>query len=74
MYESKAKTTTIKVSSRASVKIRDNFFTVEYCEERTIPDVEGVNLEAEREFLWSEANKQVDDQIEEIEKIMRNPK
>lgn len=74
MYEPKAKTTTIKVSSRASVKIRDQYYTVEYTEERTIPDIEGINIEAEREFLWSEANKQVDDQIEEIEKIMRNPK
>lgn len=66
MYEPKAKTTTIKVSSRASVKIRDNFFTVEYCEERTIPDIEGVNIDAERDFLWNDCNKQVDDQIEQI--------
>ena len=71
MYESKARTTTIKVSSRASVKIFDSFFTLEYCEERSIPDIDGINLDAEREFLWDEANKQVDDQIEQIEKIMK---
>lgn len=70
-YEIKAKTTTIKATSRASVKVRDNFFTVEYCEERTIPDTEGVNLSIEREMLWNTVNSECDSQIDEIVKTFR---
>ena len=46
-YESKAQIKTIKATSRASVKVRDSYYTVEYCEERIIPDVEGVDINAE---------------------------
>ena len=66
MYEQKAVTTTIRATSRASVKIRDNFYTLEYCEERVIPDVEGVDLEAEKRVLWDAVNSEVDKQIEDI--------
>ena len=66
MYEPKAKTTTIKVSSRASVKIRDNFFTVEYSEERIIPDIDDVNIESERAILWDVVNAECDTQVQEI--------
>lgn len=65
-YVSQAKTTTIKATSRASVKIRDNFFTVEYSEERVIPDIEGVNIEAERAILWDVVNTECDNQVQEI--------
>ncbi len=65
-YESKAITTQIRATSRASVKVRDNFYTVEYSEERTIPDVEGVNLEEERKALWDCVNNECDNQIEDI--------
>ena len=49
-YESKAATTQIRATSRASVKVRESFYTVEYCEERTIPDIDGVNLEEEKKY------------------------
>jgi len=62
-YESKAVTTTIRATSRASVKIRDNYFTMEYCEERVIPEVEGVDLEQERAILWDLVNNEVDNQV-----------
>ena len=65
-YQSKAITTQIRATSRASVKVRDNFYTVEYSEERTIPDVEGVNLEEERKALWDCVNAECDNQIEDI--------
>jgi len=61
-----AKTTTIRATSRASVKVRDNYFTVEYSEERVIPDVEGVDLEKERQELWDTVNNECDNQILEI--------
>ena len=67
-YTNKAITTQIRATSRASVKVRDNYYTVEYSEERTIPDVEGVNLEEEKKLLWDAVNTEVDNQIEEIVK------
>lgn len=65
-YEQKAVTTTIKALSRASVKIRDNFYTIEYCEERVIPDLQDVDLESEKQLLWDTVNGEVDAQIEDI--------
>ena len=44
-YESKAITTQIRATSRVSAKIGDDFYTLEFSEERTIPDVEGVDLQ-----------------------------
>ena len=70
-YESKAKITTIAATSRASVKIRDNYFTVEYHEERVIPDVEGVNIEQERRILWDVVNAECDTQIDDISKTFK---
>lgn len=72
MYEQKAITTTIRATSRASVKIRDNFYTLEYCEERTIPDVEGVDLEAEKRLLWNDVNGECDRQIEDTYNAVKN--
>ena len=65
-YEPKAKVTVIRATSRASVKVRDNFYTVEYSEERAIPDIEGVNLEAEKQALWETVNYECDNQIHDI--------
>lgn len=64
-YTSKAITTQIKATSRVSVKIRENFYTLEYTEERTVPQVEGVDLEKERELLWDKVNSEVDVAMEE---------
>ena len=58
------KITTIRATSRASVKIRDSFYTVEYCEERLMED--GDDVEEERAKLWDTCNAQVDHQIEDI--------
>ncbi len=71
-YVSKAITTQIKATSRVSTKIRDEFYTMEYTEERTIPQVDGVDLEKERKLLWDLVNSEVDnamnDTIDFIEK------
>lgn len=63
-YESKATTTSIAISSRASVKVGDNFYTIEYHEERSIP--EDANVEEERKILWDVCNNECDFQIQEI--------
>lgn len=73
-YTSKAITTQIRATSRASTKIKDNYYTVEYTEERTIPQIEGVDLEKEREILWDCVNNEVDNQIADIVKAFAKQK
>lgn len=60
-----AKTTSIRATSRASVKVGDSFYTVEYCEERAV-DEEIDDLKEERADLWNTCNAEVDAQIEDI--------
>lgn len=64
-YESVATTSVIAATSRASVKIKDNFYTVEYHEERIIPDT-GVDLVEERKLLWDTVNAECDAQVTDI--------
>jgi hypothetical protein len=66
MYESKATVTKISATSRVAIKIRDNFYTVEYSEERSIPDVGGVDIEQERLALFDACNVVVDAQCNDI--------
>ena len=70
-YVSKAVTTKIAISSRASVKVRESYYTVEYTEERAISDVTGVDIDQERKLLWDTCNGEVDNQIEDILKNMK---
>jgi len=65
-YEIKGTTTTIRATSRVAIKRGDNYFTVEHMEERSIPDVDGIDMNAERHDLWNVVNGIVDDQIDEI--------
>lgn len=61
---SKAITTSIKATSRVAIKIKDNFYTVEFTEERVTPT--DCDIEEERAALWDAVNKSVDDQCAEI--------
>lgn len=72
MYEPKAITKTISATSRASVKIRESFYTLEYSEERVIPDIEGIDLDAERRALWDTCNIEVDNQIRDVIEANKN--
>ena len=65
-----ARTTTIKASSRASVKVGDSYYTVEWTEERSIDETDDV--EEERANLWECCNTEVDNQIEDILKTFRS--
>ena len=65
-YEPKAIINKISATSRASIKVRDNFFTVEYSEERIIPDIDGINIIEERNALWDTVNAECDAQISAI--------
>ena len=66
---SKAVTTSIKATSRVAVKIKDNFYTVEFSEERSVP--EDADMDEERAELWDAVNSTVDDQCEQILKTFR---
>ena len=65
-YKVKAKTKTITATSRASIKVGDSFYTLEFTEERTIPQTSNVNITIEKDMLWNEVNSQVDKQIEDV--------
>ena len=65
-YTSKAIVTKISATSRVAIKVRDNFYTVEYSEERAVPDVEGIDIEAERVALFDAVNAIVDAQADDI--------
>jgi len=73
-YTSKAITTQIKATSRVSAKIGDDFYTLEFSEERTIPDIEGVNLDEERNKLWDDVNYSVDIQLQDTIKSVLESK
>ena len=62
----KAITTKITATSRVAIKLKDNYYTVEYSEERSVPEFENVNMEEEREALFNDVNTIVDNQCEEI--------
>ena len=68
-YQSLGVTTSIAVTSRASVKVSDNYYTIEYHEERQIPDLPEVDIVKERKLLWDDCNTEVDNQIEDIIKM-----
>lgn len=70
-YKSQAVVTSIKFTSRASVKVGDSFYTVEACEERTIPDGIEVDIAKERESLWDCVNTECDNQIQDILKTFK---
>jgi hypothetical protein len=64
---------TIKFTSRASVKIKDSYYTFEATIERTVP--EGIDDEGYDNFkhdLWNEVNGEVDTQIIEITDFLKS--
>ena len=65
-YVPKAKPKIIKFISRASIKIKDSFYTMEYGEERQIDNFDEVNIDLEKQALIDDCNKVVDDQLQEI--------
>lgn len=65
-----ARTTTIRATNRMSLKIKDNFFTVEWCEERTLPeDVTNEELADERKKLWDICVRECENQVQEIVRV-----
>ena len=71
-YTPKATTTKIIATSRMSIRVKDNYFTIEFSEERSIPDTEGVDIAKEREALWDTVNAEVDNQASVIYDTFNN--
>ena len=70
-YKPQAETSTIKFTSRAAIKAKDNYFTIEATEERNVfPDMEGLDLEKEWEALCNSVNSIVDKQVDDIYEYM----
>ena len=68
---SKFSTTSIRLTSRASVRIGESYFTFEACEEKQCdPEISSTLTEEEiaeeRAKLWDLVNSEVDNQIAEI--------
>lgn len=70
-YKSKANTVSIRFTSRASIKVGDNFYTVEACEERAIPELPDIDINKERKLLWDCVNNECDEQIADILKTYK---
>lgn len=71
-YIPKAKPTVIKFSSRASVKIKESFYTFEYGEERQIDNFDEINLDREIQALTDACNTVVDNQIADVINMLKN--
>ena len=76
-YESKGVVTEFGGHSRASVKIKESFYTFESSVQKNFPagtDLSKVDMEQEWKLLFEELNANVDDQIEETEKAYSKTK
>lgn len=63
---------TVKLTSRASVKIGDSYFTFEATEEHTVPDTV-MSAEDFADFknkIWDDVNSEVDNQIIETKDFL----
>ena len=67
------KTTSIKFTSRASVKLNDSYFTFESTIEKQCPEnySEEDYIQAKQK-LWDECNTEIDNQIIEIQEFLRS--
>ena len=62
-----ARTTTIRATNRMSLKLKDNFFTVEWSEERVIPEgMSEDDIAKARAELWATCVRECEDQAEDI--------
>ena len=64
--EKRVEVTLMKATSRMAIKIRDNFYTIEYTEERSVPSGMEIDLEEEKMKLFDSVNSTVDKQVEDI--------
>lgn len=71
-YRVKGIPTEIKATSRVAIKIKENFYTIEATETRTLP-AEDVNMDAEYAALFDSVNSTVDAQCNDILHTFNTP-
>ena len=70
---SEFKTTSIKFTSRSSVKIKDNYYTFEATIEKQCPETYTTeDYETAKYNLWDEVNREIDGQITELVEYLKN--
>ena len=70
-YTPKAVPTSISARVKLTLKVRDNFISVEGNEERTVPQDVDVNMGKEWEALWDDVYATCDDALADILKDMK---
>ena len=69
-YEIKGRPTKISATSRSAICIKNNYYTIEASEERSIPETD-VDMGKEYEALFNEVNDVVDAQMQDIIKTFK---
>ena len=70
VYVPKAETTKINATYRISIKMDTNYVTVEYSEERLVPNLPDVDIDKERADLWFTVTQQCEDQADLIQNTL----
>lgn len=65
-YEIKGKTTKIQATSRCAIRIKDNYYTLELTEERTMPNDVEIDLDKEYRAVFDSINAEIDNQIQDV--------
>ena len=73
-YKSKCLPSEISATSRTSVKVKDNFYTIEVSETRLVTTTEDINMSEEYKILFDELNEIVDDQVTDIIRTFKHDK
>ena len=69
------KTTSMRFTSRASVKIGDSYYTFESTIEKQCPEqYSDEEYTDAKQALWDEVNAEVDNQVAEIVNLIKNKK
>lgn len=71
VQEEQVRTTMIRETLRMAVKIRDNYYTVEYTEERSVPKNPNIDMEQEKLNLFESVRDNVYNQVQEIVEGLR---
>lgn len=69
-YEIKGRPTKISATSRSAICIKNNYYTIEASEERSIPETDA-DMGKEYEALFNEVNDVVDAQMQDIIKTFK---
>ena len=70
-YVSMMATTEISASSKIAMKIKDNYYTIQASETKTVIDDGGIDMDKEWDILFDELNEVVDKQCDDIARTFK---